>query len=82
MNASGLPGIRTANALKPINHALFADDSLLLGGASIRIAANFDSVLKIYCRASGAMINDRKSLIYGWNVSQHNLNTIAQILDF
>eukprot|EP00253_Pinus_taeda_P030936 PITA_30936 len=82
MNIGGLPGIQTANALKPINHALFGDNSLLLGRASIRIAANFDYVLKSYCRTSGAVINDRKSSIYGWNVSQHNLNTIAQVLGF
>eukprot|EP00253_Pinus_taeda_P033411 PITA_33411 len=62
-----LPGTRIANALNPINHALFADDSILLGGASTRIAANFDAVLKSYCRASGAVINNRKSSIFGWN---------------
>lgn len=82
MNSSDLPGIRTANALKPINHALFADDSILLSGASTSIAANFDAVLKRYCRASGVVINDRKSSIFGWNVSQHNLNIIAQTLGF
>eukprot|EP00253_Pinus_taeda_P025214 PITA_25214 len=82
MNTGDLPGIRITNALNPINHALFADDSTLIGGASTRIAVNFDSVLKIYCRASGAVINDRKSSIFGWNVSQHNLNNIAQILGF
>eukprot|EP00253_Pinus_taeda_P023884 PITA_23884 len=82
MNTGDLPGIRIANALNPINNALFADDSILLGGASTRIAVNFDVVLKSYCRASGAVINDRKSSIFGWNVSQHNLNNIAQILGF
>jgi len=82
MNTGGLPRIRTSNVLNPINHALFADDSLLLGGASIRIATSFDKVLKSYCRASGALINDRKSSIYGWNVNQHSLNNIAQILGF
>ena len=82
MNSSGLPGIRTSNAQKPINHALFADDSLLLGSTSTRIAKSFDSVLKSYCRASRALINDRKSSIYGWNVDQGNLNSRAQILGF
>eukprot|EP00253_Pinus_taeda_P015281 PITA_15281 len=82
MITGDLPGIRIANALNPINHALFADDSILLGGASTRIATNFDAVLKSYCRASGAVINNRKSSIFGWNVSQHNLNNIGQILGF
>jgi len=82
MNTGDLLGIRIANALNPINHAFFADDSILLGGASTRIAINFDAVLKSYCRASGVVINDRKSSIFGWNMSQHNLNSIAQILGF
>ena len=46
MNTSGLLRIRTSNSLKPINHALFVDYSLLLGGTLIRIAKSFDSVLK------------------------------------
>jgi len=33
-----VPGIRLVRELELINHALFDDDSLLLGGASIRIA--------------------------------------------
>jgi len=39
-------------------------------------------VLKSYCRALGALINDRKSSIYGWNVNQHSLKSIAHILGF
>ena len=31
-------GIRIAKGVDPFNHALFADDSLLLGGASMNIA--------------------------------------------
>lgn len=44
MNSSDLPGIRTSNAQKPINHAIFVDESLLLGGASTRIAKSFESM--------------------------------------
>lgn len=32
-----IPGIRIEKGIDPMNHALFADDSLLLGGASLRI---------------------------------------------
>jgi hypothetical protein len=67
---------------KPINHALFADDSLLIGGASNRIARAIDSVLKSYCRATGAVINDSKSEIYSWNISHQELEGITSILGF
>jgi exonuclease III len=49
---------------EPMNHALFADDSLLLGGASNRITKAIDSVIKSYCRISGALINESKSEVF------------------
>jgi hypothetical protein len=49
-----IPGLKPSTGAEPLNHALFADDSLLLGGASIRIAKAFDTVLRNYCRVSGA----------------------------
>ena len=36
-----IPGIRIARGVDPINHSLFTDDSLLLGGASMNIAWAF-----------------------------------------
>ena len=38
-----LPGIQMARGIKDINHAQFADDTLLLGGASTIIARRFKS---------------------------------------
>ena len=35
--AGSLHGIKAARGVDPINHALFADNSLLLGGASLNI---------------------------------------------
>ena len=32
-----IPGIKIARGVDPINHALFANNSLLLGGASLKI---------------------------------------------
>ena len=54
--------------MDPINHALFVDDSLLLGGASLKIARAFIEILQIFCLISGALINQIKSVVYGWNV--------------
>ena len=43
--ASYIPGIKIERGVEPVNHALFADDSLLLGGASLKIAHAFNEIL-------------------------------------
>eukprot|EP00253_Pinus_taeda_P012435 PITA_12435 len=80
--AGSLPGLKLSIHSLAQNHALFADDSLLLGGASPRIAKAFDEVLKCYCRVSGASINERKSVVYGWNIDQQELTSISALLGF
>ena len=60
-----LPGIKIASGVDPINHALFADDSLLLGGESLIIARAFDVILQNFYLTSGALINKSKSVVYG-----------------
>ena len=60
-----IPGIKIAKGVVPINHALFADDSLLLGGASMKIARAFKEILQKFCLISGALINQNKSAVYG-----------------
>ena len=54
------PGIRVMKGLDLINHALFADDSLLLGGASIKIARVFNEILQRFYIIFGALVNKRK----------------------
>eukprot|EP00253_Pinus_taeda_P006730 PITA_06730 len=44
--SGSLPGLKPTSNINPLNHALFADDSILLGGASPRIAKAFDTVIK------------------------------------
>eukprot|EP00253_Pinus_taeda_P034784 PITA_34784 len=78
-NISGLKPSHGADAL---NHALFVDDSLLLGRASIRIAKAIDIVLRSYCRASGALINESKSEVFSWNIDQREVNGISALLGF
>jgi hypothetical protein len=77
-----IPGLKSSNGAEPLNHALFADDSLLLGGASFRIAKAFDSVLRNYCRTSGALVNESKSEVFSWNIGQPELTGIISILGF
>ena len=63
-----LPSIKIASGVNLINHALFLDDSLLLGGASLSIARAFNGILLNFCLILGALINNNKSVVYGWNV--------------
>ena len=60
-----LSGIRMGRGTKDINHAQFADDTILLGGASQIIARRFKNEINRYCQASGSKINFSKSKIYG-----------------
>ena len=76
-----LPSIRMARGSKDINHAQFADDTLLLGGASQIIARRFKSEINRYCLASGSKINLRKSHIYGWNITPGDMLDISRVLN-
>ena len=75
-------GIKIARGVDPLNHALFADDSLLLGGASIMIARAFNDILQKYCLISEALINKNKSVVFGWNVDHASIIRIANIFGF
>ena len=77
-----LPGIKIASGVDPINHALFADDSLLLGGTSVIIAWAFNVILQNFFLTSRALINKRKSVVYGWNVDHPSLLRISHSLGF
>ena len=50
--AGAIPGIKAARGVGSINHALFVDDSLLLGGASLNIARAFNGILQNFCLIS------------------------------
>ena len=75
-----LPGLRIAHNVRDINHAQFADDTLLLGGASTHSADQFKQELDIYKNISGSKINFQKSKIYSWNCSARELGDIARSL--
>lgn len=72
-------GIKFEDGIKNINHSQFADDTLLLGGATTIIARRFKSLLDKFMRYSGGQINHLKSYIYGWNASSQMIHSIANI---
>ena len=82
MIVSIIPGIRAAREVDPINHALFADDSLLLGGASLNIDRAFNGILHQFCSISGGLINREKSGVFGWNVDPMKMHQISNTLGF
>jgi hypothetical protein len=75
-------GIRLTKGPDPINHALFVDDSLMLGGASINISKNFSKILQSFCNISGGLINKKKIAVYGWNVEQQTIQRISLYVGF
>ena len=75
-------GINSAKGVDSIDHALFVDDSLLLGGALLRMARAFKGILQKICLISSALINNRKSAMYGWNTDHSTISNIANLLKF
>lgn len=73
--------VRMANNVREINHAQFADDTLLLRGASVQSANYFKQELEIYKQVSGSKINFQKSKIFSWNCSVRELGEIARVLE-
>ena len=72
-NVGAIPGIPPTKGIEPINHALLSDDSLLLGGDSLRIERVFNEILQSFCNISGALVNKRKILVYGWNTNEQTI---------
>lgn len=76
-----ITGIQFAQGTKNINHSQFADDTLLMGGASNTIARRFKKIMDQFMDYSGGRINQVKSCIYGWNATSHTIQSIAKILE-
>eukprot|EP00253_Pinus_taeda_P024741 PITA_24741 len=76
-----ITGIRIERGTKEINHSLFTNDTLLIGGASSLMAKRFKKVLYAFLAASGGKLNNRKCKIYTWNVPLQIQQRISLILD-
>eukprot|EP00253_Pinus_taeda_P013489 PITA_13489 len=74
-----ITGIKIEQGTKNINHSQFANDTLLIGGASITIARRFKKILDQFMDYSGGKVNQIKSCIYGWNTPNHTIHSIASI---
>lgn len=74
-----ITGIKIEQGAKSINHSQFADDTLLIGGASTTIARRFKKLLDQFMDYSRGKVNQAKSCIYGWNTTNHIIHNIASI---
>jgi len=75
-------GLKPFHGAEGQNHVLFADDTILLGGATTRIARSINATLNKYCRVSGALINENKTEVYSSNIEQRELSDITTLLGF
>ena len=74
-----ITGIKYGNGAKNINHSQFADDTLLIGGASTTIARRFKTLLDQFMDCSGGAVNYQKICVYGWNITNQVAHSIANI---
>ena len=74
-------GLRIAKGIKTINHSLFVDDTLLMGGASTIIARRFKKIMDALLQVSGGLLNNTKCRICGWNIPPRTIQIISQIME-
>jgi hypothetical protein len=77
-----LLGIKLVRGVKSMIHSQFAEDRILLGGTSTIMTLRFKRVLDVFINSLGGRVNHKKIKIYGWNISQHLLQSIPEILMF
>ena len=48
----------------------------------MRLARIFKEIMQDFCTVSGALINNRKSIVHGWNAAPETIANISQLLGF
>jgi hypothetical protein len=64
INDGGLTGVKLSRSCPVVSHLFFADDALFFLKATLHNCVVLDRIFKVYCRASGQLINYDKSSIY------------------
>lgn len=77
-----ITGMRLTKNCPPIQHLLFADDSLFLCQATLKECKNLLQCLELYGKASGQVVNFQKSSItFGADIDPVMKRLIAEILE-
>jgi len=82
MQDQDINGLCIIRGAKKINHTLFADDTLLLGPASLSSASKFKMILDDLSKATGSAVNKSKCHIYSWNITPKAMSNISRYLGF
>lgn len=81
MEDRSLLGVKIANQAPPVNHLLFADDSLFFSLANPKAARSLKKIFKQYEEISGQAINlNKSSIIFGKNVRAIAKTNVRSIL--
>lgn len=59
-----LTGVKLSRSCPVVSHLFFADDALFFLKATLQNCSSLNRIFKVYCRASGQLINYDKSSIY------------------
>jgi hypothetical protein len=74
-----ITGIKVSSMIR-ILHLLFVDDILIMTKASLAEWEKIQSILQVFCRASGLIINTQKSTILHAGVDSGSLQRIVDVL--
>ncbi|XP_062014134.1 uncharacterized protein LOC133730589 [Rosa rugosa] len=76
-----LNGIQVCGEAPPVNHLLFADDSMLYANASLEDCYQIQDVIETYGRASGQLVNfDKSFVVFSKNVSEGMQEEVSSLL--
>eukprot|EP00253_Pinus_taeda_P032878 PITA_32878 len=80
-NLKEIIGVDIVQGTKGINHSLFADETLLIRGASSLMARRFKNILDLFLQASGGKLNNKKCMVYTSNVPRYIAQRISMIME-
>eukprot|EP00253_Pinus_taeda_P015484 PITA_15484 len=81
IHSQDLKGI-TLHQAPTVSHQQFVDDNMIFGYSSVQEARTLNSLLLLFSKASGALINKVKSQIFFFNTHPTTQRAIARILGF
>jgi hypothetical protein len=76
-----ITGIKVSSLIR-ILHLLFVDDILIMTKASLAEWEKIQSILQVFCRASGLIINNQKSIVLHAGVDTGSLQRIVDVLGY
>nr|KYP73297.1 Putative ribonuclease H protein At1g65750 family [Cajanus cajan] len=76
-----LSGYSVGHQSVNVSHLQYADDTLIIGGASSHNVWAIKSILQIFELVAGLKVNFHKSKLFGFNINIEVLNLMAQFLN-